>query len=495
MYLALHLPDLPLRAATWDDASAWQSPLALSHAANSQTPQKSVLTCLNPSAREQGLAVGMNTARALARCPQLQLLSPHPDNECQLQQDLLHLARTLSPDIELTSRDTILLTWQGKQEPDLGGFEQTFPFPFPFLFSDSLKTAFSITPDLAHLQVLTPRTLSQTSLSLLLATFLPPGPERNDLSATLSSWGLRNVRDFLALKRPDLQERLGSAAADLHDIATGRSHRLLTLYRPPKDYRQHLDLDYPLETLASLLLLLRNFIRTLSARLQAHQRVPDNLLLTLHFEDHSNHHSILRIPEPTTNQEQILHIIETHLDGLTAPAPIIALTLDATVTLPSRSQSDLFQKALRDPNKFAHTLNQLSACLGRESLGVPQAQDSFRADQFLLLPPETLFEKKKPSSLASVQTNHSPSSLPLRRLRPPLSVQVLATPDQVPQALLNGPYPGPLGSIAGPFRLQSDWWERDHYWSSSEWDVQSHRGPLARLSHQPPHHWQIDGYY
>lgn len=488
MYLAIHLPALSLRAATLDDAALWQNPLALSQAPSSQAPQKSVLTCLNPIAQEWGLTVGMTTARALARCPQLQLLATHSDHETLLQESLLQIARSLSPDLERTSGDTLLLTWKQKQEPDFSQIQKSFPSP------NALKTALGATPDLAHLQVLAPQTLEQTSLPLLLTSFLPPGPERNDLGLTLSSWGLRTVRDFLALERRDLQERLGSSAARLHDIASGHHHRLLTLYRPPKDYRQHLDLDHPLETLPSLLLLLRNFIHTLTSRLQAHQRVPDNLLLTLHFEDHTHHHSILRIPEPTTDQEQLLHILETHLDGLTAPAAIRALTLDATATLPSRSQSDLFQKALRDPNQFAHTLNQLSACLGREALGVPQAQDSFQADQFLLLPPESLFEKSAPPLSPSPNKKELPA-LPLRRLRPALPVQVLSTPDHIPQVLLDGPYPGPLQQVSGPFRLQSHWWERDHYWASSEWDVQPHRGPLARLCHQAPHHWQLDGYY
>ncbi|WP_411847346.1 hypothetical protein AAFN60_08285 [Roseibacillus persicicus] len=483
MFLALHLPALPLRAATWGLPDTWEHPQALSNG-HDLASKKSQLTCLNPAAQQWGLFIGIPTPRALARCPTLQILEPKPENEILLRQELLHVARNLSPDLEVTRSDTLLLGWKKNTPPTLS-----------VLTSLPLQQAIAPTPDLAHLSVIAGSDFQNAPLPLLLATFLPPGPEHNDLAHTLASWGLRSINDFTTLPRPDLQERLGGQAALLHDIATGRHHRLLTLYRPPKDYRQHLDLDYPLETLDSLLLLLRRFLHTLAARLQAHQRVPDGLFLTLHFEDHTHHLSTLRIPEPTTDQDQLLRIIETHLNGLTAPAPVIALTLDASATRPSRSQHDLFQKTLRDPNQFAHTLNQLSACLGRDALGVPQATDSFRPDCYQLLPPESLFDRsrEKPGDTAA----HAllTSTLPLRRLRPPLAVQVLTTPEKTPQVLLDGPYPGPLREVSGPFILQSTWWESAQRWTGHEWDVQLHRGPLSRLTHQPPHHWQIEGYY
>lgn len=483
MFLALHLPALPLQAATLGSPDLWEQPLALSNGSES-TAKKSQLTCLNPVAQQGGLFVGMATPRALARSSGLQILAPNPENETLLREELLKVARNLSPDLEITRPDTLLLGWKKNAPPVLSSLTEL-----------PLQQAIAVTPDLAHLSVIAGDNFEEAPLPLLLGIFLTPGPERKDLAHTLASWGLRSIGDFTALPRPDLQERLGAEAARLHDIVNGRHHRLLTLYRPPKDYRQHLDLDYPLETLDSLLLLLRRFLHTLAARLQAHQRVPDGLFLTLHFEDDTHHLSTLRIPEPTTDQDQLLRVIETHLNGLTAPAPVVALTLDATVTRPSRSQHDLFEKALRDPNKFAHTLNQLSACLGREALGVPQANDSFRPDSFQLLPPEALFDRprKKPGDSSA----HAlfASTLPLRRLRPPIAVQVLTTPEKTPQVLLDGPYPGPLREVCGPFVLQSTWWESATRWTGHEWDVQLHHGPLSRLTHHPPHHWQIDGYY
>lgn len=488
MYRALHLPQLPLLAALSSRSELANHPVAVVSEKGSPQ-QKFHLLALNSIAAQYDIHPGFTTARALARCPELELLDRDPQAEGALQKLLLDYAETISPDLEITAPDTLIATLTTRKASG-NASEPVFDHP--------LLTAQAATPDLAHLltQVSAGEPLGRAPLRALLTTFphhFQTTAQLRDLSHTLSTWGLRTIGDFTELPRPDLHERLGPHAALLHDIATGRHHRLLTLYRPPKDYQQHLDLDHPVETLSGLLLILRHLLHTLTARLQAHQRVPASLTLTLHFDDKQQHHSCLRIPEPTTDPAPLIRILETHLDGLTAPAPIVALTLDTTPTQATRAQSDLFQKALRDPNQFAHTLNQLTALLGAEQLGIPSAQDTHRPDQFILFPPEELFAKSSPQPAKGSPTRDP--TPPLKRLRPPLSIQALTTPQNQPQALLTGPYPGPLTHLAGPYRLHGHWWHPPDKWSRTEWDAQLHQGPLARLIHQAPHRWEIEGYY
>ncbi|MDP0491218.1 MAG: DNA polymerase Y family protein [Verrucomicrobiota bacterium JB023] len=520
MYSALHLPDLPLRAATMGHPEKWPTPLAIV-SEGARNRQASLITCLNPAARRAGLHPGLSTARAMARCPHLHLLPPNPEGEQLITAKLIELAQTLSPDLELTAPDTIILARRGTRISALPAehlhLAPAHPVPLPLVFA-SAKT-----PDLAHLLACTSRQFpharevatpssSCSSLPLhdLLHTFShhfdPPSLLR-DLHHTLALWGLETIGEFISLPRADLLERLSPPAALLHDIATGTRHRLLTLYRPPKKYRQHLDLDFAIETLDQLLLLLRNFLHTLCSRLRAYQRVPASLGVTLYFDNSTTHQSDLRIPEPTTDVEPLLRIIHTHLEALTAPAPVIALTLEATPTRPLRAQTDLFQKHLRDPNQFAHTLNQLTALLGADNLGTPQPHNTHRPDQFTLLPPESLFglqrqsqDPRQPDSKLRRKAPPQPApaipcSIPLRRLRPPVEVAVLSSPFHEPEALRDGPYPGPLEAISGPFRLNGHWWQHDTRWQIEEWDVLLHSGPLARLSRTPPHQWHLQGYY
>lgn len=484
MYLALRLPHLELRACCLHDPELWSQPLAL--ADSTQPRHKAHLSACNPAAERFHLHPGLAVARALARCPDLQILTRQKDAAHQLREKLLQLARSLSPDIEITASDTILLDRSG---PLLPADQELAGLPLQFAFAD--------TPDTAHLHAIAfPHPVATCELLLLLQSFprlFDSSAQVRSLYQTLTTWGLRTISDFSGLPRTDLQERLGPQAAILHDIATGKHQRLLTLYRPPRDYRLHLELDYGVETLPSLLLLIRNLLNTLCSRLQSHQRVPASLSLHLHFDDKTSHQSLLRIPEPTTVIARLLPILEAHLDGLSAPSPVVALTLDALPVKPTRSQSDLFQKSLRDPNQFAQTLNQLSAILGPHRLGVPQRLETYQPDQFSFLPPEELFSSER--KLISRETSAAPLAPPLRRLRPPTTIQVLTSARQVPEAILTGPHSGPLSEVAGPFPQSGHWWQEDLRWNRKEWDAKLHQGPLARLAHIPPHQWQIEGYY
>lgn len=484
MYLALRLPHLDLRACCLDDPGLWSQPLAL--ADSNQPRHKANLSACNPAAERFQLHPGLAIARALARCPDLQILTPQEEAASQLREKLLQLAHSLSPDIEVTASDTILLA---RSKPLLPADQEVGGFPLQF--------AFAQTPDTAHLHAIAhPHQPDTCEILLLLQSFprlFDSSAQIRSLYQTLATWGLRTIADFSDLPRPDLQERLGPQAAILHDIATGRHQRLLNLHRPPRDYTLHLELDYGVETLPSLLLLIRNLLNTLCARMQSHQRVPASLSLRLHFDDATSHQSHLRIPEPTTVIEKLLPILEAHLDGLTAPSPVVALTLDAQPIKPTRSQSDLFRKSLRDPNQFAQTLNQLSAILGPNRLGVPRRLDTYQPDQFSFLPPEELFSSERGTS--ERESGDALLAPPLRRLRPPTAVQILTSARQVPEAILTGPHPGPLSEVAGPFPQNGHWWQEDLRWTRKEWDARLYRGPLARLAHVPPHEWVIEGYY
>lgn len=484
MFLTLRLPHLDLRAACRSDPALWSRPLAL--ADSHQSRNKANLTACNPTAEAYQLHPGLSIARALARCPDLQILPSCEEAAQQIGESLLEIAQSLSPDLELTAPGTITLA---RADP--------LPLNCQHLDGLPLQYAFADTPDTAHLRAIAhPHEPATCELLLLLQSFprlFDSSAQLRSLYQTLATWGLRTIADFSELPRSDLQERLGLQAAILHDISTGKHERLLSLHRPPRDYRLHLELDYGVETLPLLILVIRNLLNTLCARMQSHHRVPGNLLLELHFDDGTSHQSQIRIPEPTTEIEKLLPILEAHLDGLTAPSPVVGLMLDAQPIKPTRSQSDLFRRSLRDPNQFAQTLNQLSAILGPNQLGVPRRLDTYRPDHFDFLPPEELFSpERNPPRRDSSESLLSP---PLRRLRPPDSIQVLTSAHQVPEAILTGPHPGPLSEVAGPYPQSGHWWQEDLRWARKEWDTRLHNGPLARLAHIPPHEWRIEGYY
>ncbi|MDA7498103.1 hypothetical protein N8490_01345 [bacterium] len=88
---------------------------------------------------------------------------------------------------------------------------------------------------IAHLASLCPNqadplTLKLANLALAKTFPLPHAP-------VLQLWGLQTLDDLSKLPRQGLAERLGKELAQLHDIAHGKHHRLLKLYRAHDHYR------------------------------------------------------------------------------------------------------------------------------------------------------------------------------------------------------------------------------------------------------------------
>jgi protein ImuB len=193
----------------------------------------------------------------------------------------------------------------------------------------------------------------------------------------------------------------------------------------------------------------------------------------------------LKIPAPTRDVTVLFRILETHLEGVTAEAPIIAVELSAIPTRQEQKQFALFESGLRDPNKFFETLARLQALLGNGRVGTPVLDDTWRADVFHIETPRFEgVEKPAPSPAPS-------PGLPLRRFRPPLPAHVHLE-DGRPVAVFSEHAFGPVRKSCGPWRSSGQWWGGQG-WAREEWDVQLEAG-LYRLA-QEQGTWVLEGAY
>ena len=546
MYACTQVPCFPLAILLRDNAGTASGPAALvdteadPSSPNGRAGSTPLLLAVNSAAARHRVTPGLTTTRALARCPQLTLLSPDPVLE-RLHQEALHThLSSLGPDFEETNPGTFLLDLlslpQALTAP-LDWIEQSLRQAIPLDLP--LQLALAPTPDLALLAACSPtlrstlevhpepvihaqytpctiQALCDLPLSSLKAACHVEGTGRrthpmmnSQSSDILSLWGIDTLGQLAALPRQGLAERLGPEVALLHDILHRRHHRLLTLHRSPRNFSLSHDLEHSLETLEPLLFLLRRGLDTLCSRLHSSQRAAITIKLTLTFENGSLHLRELRLPEPTCDPTTLLRVLHSHLDTVHAPAPVTAWSLCLTPTLPGEAQQHLFEHSLRDPHKFADTLARLEAFLGAGRLGTPSLLDTFKPDSFEL-------EDAKPGARSVEQgplhqnspprgTKRSPgaaaqsptTALPLKRYRPPLPIHVATEPGNRfphPLALLTGPHPGSISAVHGPFPLSGHWWDPSERWQRIEWDIQLTDRTLLRLSHQPPA-WFLEGVY
>jgi protein ImuB len=491
MFAALHLPDFEIIAALRVAPEMRGIPAAvIDSGMDRQDPKAKIpLLGINHAARQSGIHPGWPLSRALIRCPGLQILPQQPEAKTQLLKELTELAESLTPDLEITSEDTVLLDLS-RASPQKIALLDDFEIPHAEIWH-----ARAATPDLAHLAVLHEQ--SQGGLidlhyfQRLPLDLLASLPGIAGLLPMLRLWGLKTLGDFMNLPRQDLADRLGPAAGHSHDVLHGKTCRLLQLHRPPESLSQCYDFEDGIHLTEPLVFSAKRLLHTLSARVAAKYLAVATLEISLHLESGNPIQRSIRLPEPLVDATELLLPIQTFLESLQIQSPIIGIELDATTTSPNPTQREWFGRQLPNPSRWADTLARLEALLGRGKIGIPVSENTHRPDAFKLIPPLTSSE---------IIPTHSSvlGALPLHRFRPPKKIAVAHEAQQkfpIPYAILTGPYTGEIFEKRGPFVSSGDWWENEKIWHHIEWDIQLIDHKILRLAFSPPDHWQLEGIY
>ncbi|BCX49913.1 DNA repair nucleotidyl transferase/DNA polymerase [Haloferula helveola] len=531
MFLAFHLPALPLEALLRHHPEKRQHPCAVL-AAHGSDRDKSTVDFLNRPAAAAGVHPGFSLVRTLARCPRIHFFDRDPDLEARALHDLLTLAESITPDFELTAPDTFLLDLSGA--PDARDLENLKPRIPAFGLPIHLATA--ATPDLAHLFSLHPASSHvlvfrgpesrwkppaaspETGLHplqllpLSLIQNLPrsePGAARLEL---LHQWGLQSLADLARLPRQALAERLGPETGHLHDLLHGKTHRLLHLFRPAESISTHFHFEHPVDRCEPLLFIIRRALHTLCSRLLSRHHAASEIDLQL--ETQPPHRHRIRLPEPSASVEILIRPLATHLDHLQLPSPAEGLTLTLTPCAPHAGQHELFDRGIRHPHRLADTLTRLAALLGDRHVGFPVPAFTHKPDTFHLQPAhERLFgniehrtsndqrrsiPRQSDSGSSTFAVERSTFDVPLVRFRPPIPIAVAWEKNgrhPHPLALLTGPHRGRIAKHHGPFPLSGDWWQPERHWQHLEWDIELESRHLLRLIHTPPDQWHLHGSY
>ncbi len=477
MFACILLPNFRLQAALrWREA-AGSAALAEGPAARCQ------LIEVTDGALVRGISPGMTPAQALARDATVRIFPPAPAQEACLQQRLVELGRSLSPDVEDGGAGWVIADLRRAARGTC--WQELSDQVVARLAAENLAARVGVapSPDLARLAAESARPSAVVYDGRQFAASLPLTALRlsESLRVTLRDWGLQTAGDLLALPAEGLVERLPEVR-ELLDRLTPRRPRPLRLARLEPVYAETFDFEHEIETTEPLLFLLRRFLESLCGRLREVFHVAGRLDLRLPLEDGPAHERTFAIPAPTAGVDALFRVLETHLETLQLERRPVGVALTLHAVKPRSAQFQLFESALRDPNRFGETLARLKALLGNDCVGVPEAVDTHQPDRFHL----------RDGFATAPRADVPARGLPLRRFRPALTARVRLS-DGRPAALESALGNTAIGDSAGPFRLSGDWWDRQA-WETEEWDVAVAGGGLYRLSRRR-HTWRIEGCY
>jgi protein ImuB len=508
-FACIFVPDFPVEAQLRVEPELRTQPLVL---LEGKAPLQKVFA-VNDKARRIGVNPGMTKVQIEA-CADLALRGRSPAQEAATHAALLDCAQSISPRVEATSRDTIVL--------DLAGLEPLFG-PLPKIArtlsrraaSLGLETSVAIArnPDTAILAArgfsgitVIPEGKEAEQLGSLPVEVLfgDPAQEHGQLLETFSRWGIRKLRDLAVLPGVELSERVGQAGVRLQMLARGATFRTLVPFEPPLIFEEVIELDYPLVLLEPLAFLLGRLLEQLCVRLEARGLATQELRLDLELENgwqaeenvtgtaaRRNFQRTLRLPVPLLDSKTFLKLLQLDLKAHPPGAPIVKIHVAAEPARPRSAQGGLFLPPSPEPEKLELTLARIAGIVGEGKVGSLQLLDThrpegFRMQHFALKPhsPQKHRGSGKNNLHSSVQKLSTNSSAPpylgdgedlvtaLRIFRPALGVTVTVQ-DGKPACITCSKHKEIQGEIlwaAGPWRSSGDWWEQDG-WARDEWDI------------------------
>ena len=492
MFAVVAIPDFFLQAALRHEPEFREFPIAL---VNDDSP-KSPVAQVTAAAARLGVSPGLTSTQAKARCDKIAFRMRSPHQEESAQEVLLECAYGSAAYIESTAPGVCTMDLRGLPLLKAENLPTTFELWGQQLlnrlaeFNFTGRVGIAAAPALA-LQaangdqpvyyISDPQKFWQ---SLDIENLCPTA----ELADILRRWGVKSVAAFLALGKDKIAERLGPAGVELFDLARSDNIRPLNLTAPKQIYEEYFEFENHVETLEPLLFIIRRFLDALTRRVGLAYLVVQDLTLSLKLDSGESHDRTLKIPAPTRDVETLFRILHNYLETVRTQSAVIGLSLRAHPCPSETQQFQLFETAVRDPNRFYETLGRLNALLGPERVGTPVRRDSFRPDAFTLEPVTATLASH---SSNTAERRPSTRGLMLRRFRPPISTTVKLQDGQ-PASIKNARINSSITRSQGPYRASGDWWE--NLWAREEWDIETKQGDLFRLIREH-HHWFLDAAY
>ncbi|HUP45372.1 MAG TPA: DNA polymerase Y family protein [Thermoanaerobaculia bacterium] len=436
-------------------------------------------------ARTKGIRAGMSLAQARSIVPKL--IARGRDSECErtAEEALLEVAETFSPRVEDAGEGVVFV--------DIAGMERHWASSEYHLARAAIRAADGIGLP-ARVGVAASKLAARVAAELPKsptvvergkeAEFLAPLPLARlspelDAAATLSRWGLVSMGDLARLPESEIASRLGELGRDLHEAARGIDPRPLIPRALPPEFREGLELEWPLVALEPFLFIANAALDRLSQRMEMQGFACTRIELTLTLEPDGFHARAIDLPAPTRDVKTILTLLRIDLEKNPPGAPVAGFSIVAHPDRPRRAQLSLFGPAALSPEKLATTIARLVSLLGDGRVGMATTLDGHLPERYAVAdyaPPPPPDARRKPRK--------SRGLLAVRVFRPPLPVEVITRQagGETHIAAINGE-----GDVSGSVRVSSGPWRIEHGWwteapaAREYWDVELERGGVYRV--------------
>jgi len=514
MYLCIYIPNFSVQAVARVDPMLRRRAVAI---VDGTAPLLRVVA-LNDPARTAGIGLGMTAVQVTqlgsgTAAAKVEVRHRSPAQEAATHAVLLDCAYTVSPRLEDTAADTVLL--------DLVGLERAFGSPEKIAHTLT-QQAFGLGLEVHIAVAPNPDAARHAARGFPGITLIAPGEEAERLGClpvevlvpppeileTLHRWGVRTFRALAALPTGQLSERLGQEGVHLQALARGAALRPLVPAQAALRFEEVMELEYAVTELEPLSFILARLLNQLCARLAARSLATNELSLQLELENTgvpepptpNSKSRTLRLPVPMRDSKVFLKLLQLNLQADPPPAPILKVTITANPAKPRAVQGGLFLPLSPDPEKLELVLARIAGVVGKENVGWPELVDTHRPDAFRMQRFVTgvrgsgfgvrkarnsklkirnwkfeTHQSKIQNPKSKIDAPRTPNPEPrvlmaLRALRPPMPARVEVRRERPVRIFSACGVRGEVVLASGPWRTSGEWWT-DRTWEHDEWDI------------------------
>lgn len=448
-------------------------------------------------ARTKGIRAGLSLAQARSILPKL--IARARDAECErtAQEALFDVAETFSPRVEDAGEGLVYVDIDGMSRHYQSELElareamracDAIGLPARIGIAAS-KLAARVAAELPKSPTVVEAGKESEFLAPLPLARLAPAL---DAAATLQRWGIGSIGDLARLPENEVATRLGELGRELHYAARGIDPRPLIPRPLPPDFREGMELEWPLVALEPFLFIASAALDRLSTRMEMQGFACKRLELTLMLEPDGFYARAIDLPAPTRDVKTMLTLLRLDLEKSPPGAPVIGFSIVAHPDRPRRAQLSLFGPPALSPEKLATTIARLVSLLGDDRVGMALAVDGHLPERYALgdyTPP--------PPPTTRPKAQKSRGLLAVRVFRPPIPVEVTTEVNdagtQIASIQGEGNLSGRVRMSSGPWRVESSWWA-DAPAAREYWDVELDGG-VYRLFEAATGGWVVDAAY
>jgi len=504
----LLVPDLVVQAERRAQPELVGHPLAVV----SDRSSRAEVIAASPEASRANVRAGQSVAHARAICSGLVVRTASPARERTARQGLLDAALSLAPRAELAPPAPPPFAAEAAAFLDASGVEALFRSERGFASALLARTAaigleavagiassrfaahglarrLSAPGSRAPLHALSPAQEATAIASLpidLLAT-------DDALAQRLTRFGVRRVRDLLALPHRSLASHLGPEAVQL--AARARGEAVEPPLPEPRSLRleEASDLEHAIGEIEPLMFVLRGMLSRLFERLEIRGLGARSIDLVLALEGRRSDPRTTSLNAPSLDLRVWLRALTLELQTHPPAAAVVGLSVRTEGQPRRQDQLDLFRPPGPGSVELDHTLAELETLCGRERVGAPRLADSHRPDRCEHGPFEP--DRAQPTPAGSHAPEGGLHALVVRALRPPVRAEVRLAAG-MPCSIRSAVTQGQIVTVSGPWRTTGGWWSEEGRYALDHYDIQVSDGVLARLCFDwVDRSWRIDACY